>query len=605
MEEGVTRSSKMPAGSASASNSSIDGSRSSSDASLEELEATESSSFTSRPPRSARALSFGNLAAFSLLPIPLTVEGVDPVEAQREIKHLNLISAVALTVGSQVGGGIFSAPGIVTAHTGSVGASLLVWLGSGLLAWTGASSFAELGAAIPINGGSQAYLRYSYGPVVSYLYCWMTLGILNPSSAAIIAIVFGEYICRIIYHTAFDASSEESAEAIPRVMVKLMAMLAVAMISAMHAFSLKVGTQSQIALTLLKMAALFAVAIMGIVTLGLGKQSASLMHNIFEGSSHSPGRYALALYSGLWAFSGWAEACVVAGEMKEVERDLPKAIHISMGITTLLYLMANTAYFIVLPKTLVAHSNTVGLDFGKQIFGPVGGVVFALIVAVSCFGALNGSLFTSARLVSVSAKEGYIPEIFARLHLTRKTPARALALQAVVSFFYIAVGDFASLINFASIAAWLFYFLTVLGLIILRQREPNLPRPYKTWLITPITFCCVALFLLFMPVSSAPLAALAAFGFIAAGYPVYLFTQVQPPRRTIMGAEATYTLTWNEYLASKMHNTVGAIISLFKRDGRKDTQQGTAYEAVQVEDLDGDLQRTHSQDVPMREINRQ
>lgn len=170
----------------------------------------------------------------------------------------------------------------------------------------------------------------------------MTLGILNPSSAAIIAIVFGEYICRIIYHTAFDVSSEESAQAIPRVMIKLMAMLAVAIISAMHAVSLKVGTRSQIALTLIKMAALFAVAIMGIVTLGLGKQSSSLTTNIFEGSSHSPGRYALALYSGLWAFSGWAEACVVAGEMKEVERDLPKAIHISMGITTLLYLMANT-----------------------------------------------------------------------------------------------------------------------------------------------------------------------------------------------------------------------------------------------------------------------
>lgn len=202
--------------------------------------------------------------------------------------------------------------------------------------------FSHQGAAIPLNGGSQAYLRYSYGPVASYLYCWMTLGILNPSSAAIIAIVFGEYVCRIIYHTAFDVSSEESAQAIPRVMVKLIAMLAVALISLMHAVSLKVGTRSQIALTIAKMAALFAVAVMGIVTLGLGKQSTSLTHNIFEGSSHSPGRYALALYSGLWAFSGWAEACVVAGEMHEVERDLPKAIHISMGITTLLYLMANT-----------------------------------------------------------------------------------------------------------------------------------------------------------------------------------------------------------------------------------------------------------------------
>jgi amino acid transporter len=194
---------------------------------------------------------------------------------------------------------------------------------------------------MPSNGGPQKYLMYSYGPLVSYLYCWMNLVILQPSSAAIIAIVFGEYVCRIIYHTAFSGPSEESAQEVPRVVVKLMAMLAVALISIMHAVSLKVGTSAQIALTVAKMAALFAVAIMGIVTIGMGKQSESLTHNIFEGSSHSPGRYGLALYSGLWAFSGWAEACIVAGEMHEVERDLPKAIHISMGITTLLYLMAN------------------------------------------------------------------------------------------------------------------------------------------------------------------------------------------------------------------------------------------------------------------------
>lgn len=110
MDKGKARSLDMNAGSVDARSNSSDGGRSSSEASLEDLEATESSAFPVRPPRSARAISFGSLSAFSMLPIPLSVEGVDPVEAQREIKHLNLISAVALTVGSQVGGGIFSAP---------------------------------------------------------------------------------------------------------------------------------------------------------------------------------------------------------------------------------------------------------------------------------------------------------------------------------------------------------------------------------------------------------------------------------------------------------------------------------------------------------------
>lgn len=142
--------------------------------------------------------------------------------------------------------------GVLTADCGSVGAALLVWIGAGLLAWTGASSFAELGAAIPLNGGAQAYLRYAYGPTLSYLFSWTAIVALKPGSAAIIAIIFGEYVCRIAYHTAVSAGSDESAKAIPRIVVKLVAMLAIFCISALNAISLKIGTRSQVVLTFTK-----------------------------------------------------------------------------------------------------------------------------------------------------------------------------------------------------------------------------------------------------------------------------------------------------------------------------------------------------------------
>ena len=148
--------------------------------------------------------------------------------------------------------------GVLTADVGSVGAALCIWIGAGLLAWTGASSFAELGAAIPLNGGAQAYLRYAYGPLTSYLFSWTAITALKPGSAAIIAIIFGEYTCRILYHTATSGPSEASAESIPRIVVKLVAMLSVIGISLLNAASLKAGARSQVVLTVAKVSARLA-----------------------------------------------------------------------------------------------------------------------------------------------------------------------------------------------------------------------------------------------------------------------------------------------------------------------------------------------------------
>jgi len=147
------------------------------------------------------------------------------------------------------------------------------------------------------------------------------------------------------------------------------------------------------------------------------------------------------------------------------------------------------------------------------------------MVAFSCFGALNGSTFTSARLIYVAGRERYLPSMFGRLHKTRKTPLNAMLLQAALTIMFIAIGGgFRSLMTFSVVASWAFYFLTVLGLVILRVKEPLLERPYKTWIITPLTFCAVALFLLCMPVLAAPLQAISVLCFVLGGIPVYYIT---------------------------------------------------------------------------------
>lgn len=226
-----------------------------------------------------------------------------------------------------------------------------------------------------------------------------------------------------------------------------------------------------------------------------------------------------------------------------------------MPLVIVCYLLANVSYFLVLPMATINSSNTIAVKFGSNVFGPIGALVFALIVSASCFGSLNSSTFTSSRLVYAAAKEGYVPAFIGRIGvgssgesgtstslrsrgwLSRKmhnlladedtglffTPVNALVFNALLTAAYVAVGEFGELLTFYGVAGYSFYFLTVLGLIILRVQEPGLERPYKTWITTPVIFCCVSLFLLSRAVFAQPLHTLIVVAFVLTGIPVFFW----------------------------------------------------------------------------------
>jgi amino acid transporter len=246
----------------------------------------------------------------------------------------------------------------------------------------------------------------------------------------------------------------------------------------------------------------------------------------------------------------------VTAEFKNPTRDLPRVIHTSLPLVILCYILANISYFLVLPTSVIESSNTVAVAFGSEVFGPIGSLVLALFVAGSCFGALNATTFTSGRLVYAAGKEGYLPSLFGnvglgkshravRLHsmsatqskskIPKKlvdwfadadagfffTPISAMLLNATLTAIYIAIGSFDTLVTFYGVAGYSFYFQTVLGLIILRVREPDLERPYKTWITTPIIFCCVSLFLLSRAVFAEPVQTLLVVAFVAVGLVIW------------------------------------------------------------------------------------
>ncbi|KAI4215213.1 MAG: hypothetical protein L6R36_009397 [Xanthoria steineri] len=487
--------------------------------------------------------------------------GLDLVDGGNLEKHKSItyLNGLSLIVGLIIGSGIFSSPAQITTNAGSPGASLLVWLVAGILAWTGAASYAELGGAIPLNGGAQVYLSKIFGDLFGFLFTWSSVFVLKPGSAAIIAIIFGEYIVR-----AFSPNSTSTPNTSPSIIwvEKGISLVALTLVALLNCLSTKLATRMGDGFMFFKFFALLSIAITGLIVAVTGRTLTSFTPNQdwktiswFAGTNTNASNWAVALYAGLWAFDGWDNTNFVLGEFRNPGRDLPRVIHTAMPLVILSYLLATLSYTLVLPDKIIASSNTIAVTFGARVFGPIGSLVLALMVSGSCFGALNATTFTSGRLVYAAGKEGYLPSVFGTVgmpgsdpkplrlrsnsnnnadssfgsRITAKllvddilfTPITAVVFNSLLTALYILSGSFQTLITFYGVAGYSFYFLTVLGLIVLRIKEPHLERPYRTWISTPIIFCCVSLFLLSRAVFARPFQTLVVLVFVGAGVPVW------------------------------------------------------------------------------------
>ncbi|KAF9547973.1 hypothetical protein EC957_007486 [Mortierella hygrophila] len=438
-------------------------------------------------------------------------------------KNVTFSNGLTLVVGVIIGSGIFASPGPVFAYSKSVGVSLIIWFVSGLLAFAGSLCYAELGSAMPSSGGGEhAYLNHAFGSLPAFLFSWSSIALLKPAGNAIICVVFAEYVVNIVAQSSWDPT-----QPMRHWSNKLIAIACVLVLSGLNSISVSVGTRIQDIFTFIKVVTLLVIGIAGLVVLGQKSLSSHNFDHAFEGTSQpSLGDIALGLYSGLWAYDGWNNLNYVSSEMKNPTRDLPRVIFAGVPIVIIFYLLANTAYYAVLPEEVVMNTNTVAIEFGKQMFGSTGGVLFAICVACSCFGAANGSIFTGARVIYASAREGYLPKIFGKVSEKRRTPVAALGLQAVMTTIMILGGTFSTLVNFYSVAAWFFYLSSILGLLYLRYHEPNLKRPFKVWMVVPILFTFFGLFLFLMPFVRAPLESFLSMVIVLSGLPLWVVKEL-------------------------------------------------------------------------------
>ncbi|XP_011494998.1 PREDICTED: Y+L amino acid transporter 2 [Ceratosolen solmsi marchali] len=445
-------------------------------------------------------------------------------------KEIGLLDGVAIIVGIIIGAGIFVSPKGVLVNSGSVGQALTVWIFSGFLSLIGALCYAELGTMILKSGGDYAYISDAFGPLPAFLYLWVALFILVPTGNAITALTFAQYILQPLWPVCDP----------PYEAVRLLAAIITCFLTAINCWNVKWVTRLQDIFTGTKIFALIIIMFSGLWWVCLG-HTENFNHPTV-GTNTEPGYIALAIYSGLFSYSGWNYLNFVTEELEEPYRNLPRAICISMPLVTVIYVLANLSYFVVLTRDEILASNAVAVTFGDKLLGPMAWII-PFFVACSTFGALNGAIFASSRLFFVGARNGHLPIAISLINVKKLTPIPSLIFLCIMTHLLLFIKDVYVLINYVSFVEALFTMLSVMGLLWLRYKKPDLHRPVKVSLALPIIFFIICAFLVTFPCYVSPWEVGVGVIFILSGIPVYwIFIYWSKKPRWLISTSYTFNI---------------------------------------------------------------
>ncbi|XP_077587381.1 b(0,+)-type amino acid transporter 1 isoform X3 [Stigmatopora nigra] len=411
-------------------------------------------------------------------------------------REIGLIGGIAFISGTMIGSGIFMSPQFVLAYAGSPGSSLLIWALSGMVAMFAALCYTELGTLLPESGGEFIYILRIYGSFPAFFAAITFIWIVKPFSAAAMAISIAQYAMAPFY-SGCDP---------PQLVVKCVAAVAILIVAMVNVLNVRLAVRIQVVFLVAKVLTLTLIVIGGIVA--VLKSSNVIVQNFhventFKGTQYSFGTIGMAFYQGLWSYSGWYNLNYVIEELKRPQVNLPRAVIIAISLVTGLYLLVNVSYLTVMtPKELIS-SNAVAVTWGNKVLGSWGWIM-SIAAALSAFGSLNGTFFSGGRVCFVAAREGHMPDILAMAHVHRLTPSPALIFTTIVSLLVLIPGDFQSIVNFFSFTAWFFYAITLSGLLYLKIKKPELPRPYRVPIILPILVIIAAVFLVLAPIIDNP-----------------------------------------------------------------------------------------------------
>jgi APA family basic amino acid/polyamine antiporter len=464
------------------------------------------------------------------------IETIQPEAPHPEDRHglkrdLGVWSAAAVVVGTVIGSGIFLVPSVMARNVGSPLKVFGVWIAGGLLSLFGALSYAELAAAMPEAGGEYVYLREAYGPVWAFLYGWTQMWVAKSGSIATLATGFYIYLANFrpelgTVWLVLPLPLGDGGSPLPIRYGQLLAIAVIMLLALINYYGVRVGGNVQVATTLLKVALIGAIIVVGLGS-GLGK--VANYHSSTPAVGGILGFFA-ALVGALWAYDGWNNVTMVASEVRKPQRNLPLALILGTMSVIAIYLLTNLAYFYVLSANAVASTDRVAAEMMRRILGAPGAAAVSVAAMISIFAALNGSILSGSRVPFAMARDGLFFRKVARIDPKHRTPSVSIMVLSAWACLLVLSGRYDQLYTYVIFASAILYGMATASVIVLRYKRPDMSRPYHTlgYPVVPIAFVLGIACLIASTLRSSPRESILGLFLISLGLPFYFYWKKHP-----------------------------------------------------------------------------
>jgi APA family basic amino acid/polyamine antiporter len=450
--------------------------------------------------------------------------------------------SIAVNVANMIGTGVFLKTRVMTCNVGSAKMVLLVWLAAGLLALAGSFSYSEIAAMMPEAGGDYVYLRRAYGRLVGFLYGWMTFAVAKAGSQAALAVGLAIFMNVALggklQHWQLAASPLGVHLSISG--LTLVALATIWTVALINCASVKSGGLTALSLTIAKLALILSVAIGAFIFAPgdwshlAGNGLAGACEGVSAGARGGYAGFGAAMLGALWAYDGWSNVAPLSGEIRNPQRNLPRAFVGGMLVVASLYLFVNLAYFYALSPLEIASvpsSSSVATEVLQRFLGPMAVSMTAVALMVSSLGALHSSVLANSRVPYAMARDGLFFRALGHLSPRSNVPVRAILAQAAWGSVLALSGSYDALTDSVVFASWLFYGLSTGSLFIFRRTMPHAERPYRAlgYPVVPVIFLLVTAALLINTFIAAPNEAVKGVAVLVAGLPLYWYWSRKNP----------------------------------------------------------------------------
>lgn len=424
---------------------------------------------------------------------------------------LSVLDGVAIMVGIVIGIGIFKTPALVAANVGSETALVGAWILGGAITLIGALVYAELGATYPCTGGEYRFLSRAFGQSTAFLFAWARISVIQTGAIAAVAFVFGDYAQQI--HPLGDSGP---------------ALYAASVLVLLTLLNLVGTAPSKGAQNVLTGVTLLAIGLVALV--GINAAAAAPVHAVSEPLTLAPansGAFGLAMIFILLTYGGWNEVAYLSAEVRDSRRNMARVLVYGTLAIIGTYLLINFAFLRVLGLDALRASDAVAADMMRKAVGEGGALALSFVICCTALSTLNGTIFTGARVYHAVGEDMRALRSLGRWNGTGNNPRAALLVQGAIALLLIGFGAFTqdgfkAMVDYTAPVFWLFLLLVGVSFFVLRRRDPQRERPFRTPLypLTPALFCLTCAYLLYSSLAYTGLGALIGVGVLLSGVPL-------------------------------------------------------------------------------------